>query len=149
MEDPPRRATPLAALDVPSPGTSRLDVVSMMMSSVLASSVVAPSVVAPRARSAKRASVAVRASSEHKDATRREAMSLVAVRFLTSMRRVGRMNVAGIADRARGGRSNASGVCARVMDARRVMRDAGNFMRVVDGRARSARSASRVDGARV
>ncbi len=61
--------------------TSRLDVFSMMMmSSVLASSVVAPSVVAPRARSAKRASVAVRASSEHKDATRREAMSLVAVR---------------------------------------------------------------------
>ncbi len=60
--------------------TTRLDVFSMMMSSVLASSVVAPSVVAPRARSAKRASVAVRASSEHKDATRREAMSLVAVR---------------------------------------------------------------------
>jgi len=54
----------------------------MMMSSVLASSVVAPSVVAPRARSAKRASVAVRASSEHKDATRREAMSLVAVRVV-------------------------------------------------------------------
>ena len=80
---PPRLALPLAALDVPSPGTSRLDVFSMMMmSSVLASSVVAPSVVAPRARSAKRASVAVRASSEHKDATRREAMSLVAVRVV-------------------------------------------------------------------
>ena len=73
LDDPRVSRRPLAR-------TSRLDVFSMMMSSVLASSVVAPSVVAPRARSAKRASVAVRASSEHKDATRREAMSLVAVR---------------------------------------------------------------------
>ena len=74
LDDPRVSRRPLAR-------TSRLDVFSMMMSSVLASSVVAPSVVAPRARSAKRASVAVRASSEHKEATRREAMSLVAVRF--------------------------------------------------------------------
>ena len=105
----------------------------MMMSSVLASSVVAPSVVAPRARSAKRASVAVRASSEHKDAaTRREAMSLVAVRvfFDVDASRDGWMKVAGIkrgSKRAGKEGMNASGVCARVMDARRVMRDAGKF----------------------
>ncbi len=65
----------------------------MMMSSVFASSVVAPSVVAPRARSAKRASVAVRASSEHKDATRREAMSLVAVRVFFLERRTRRVDM--------------------------------------------------------
>ena len=91
----------------------------MMMSSVFASSVVAPSVVAPRARSAKRASVAVRASSEHKDAaTRREAMSLVAVRvfFGRRMRRVGRMDgmkVAGIARIERAGDERPGAGCAR------------------------------------
>ena len=86
LDDPRVSRRPLAR-------TSRLDVFSMMMSSVLASSVVAPSVVAPRARSAKRASVAVRASSEHKDATRREAMSLVAVRVFFVERRTRRVDM--------------------------------------------------------
>ena len=86
----------------------------MMMSSVFASSVVAPSVVAPRARSAKRASVAVRASSEHKDATRREAMSLVAVRVFFGTSNASRGNDGWMDAQSRGSRgSSARGMNAR------------------------------------
>lgn len=87
----------------------------MMMSSVFASSVVAPSVVAPRARSAKRASVAVRASSEHKDAaTRREAMSLVAVRVFFGTSNASRGHDGWMDAKSRGSRgSSARGMNAR------------------------------------